>query len=73
MQNFAIQVLAIGRVWYGMRGNGKWKGTEILVWNVEDAGMEWKISRIEWKAIFHTNSTLDFVHCIHRKINTDVG
>ena len=30
-------------------------------------GMEWKISRTEWKAIFHTNSILYFVHCIYRK------
>ena len=36
-------------------------------------GMEWKISRMKWKTIFHTNSILDFVHCIYRKIHTDVG
>ena len=29
-------------------------GMEILVWNMEDARMEWKISRMDWKTIFHT-------------------
>ena len=38
-----------GRVW-----NGNWNGTEISVWNMEDARSEWKISRMEWKTIFHT-------------------
>ena len=28
---------------------------EISVWNMEDAGMEWKISRMERKTIFHTS------------------
>ena len=27
--------------------NGKRNGTEISVWNIEDARMEWKISRME--------------------------
>ena len=25
----------------GIVWNGKWNGTEILVWNLEDARMEW--------------------------------
>ena len=45
---------------------------EILVQNMEDAKMEWKISRMEWKIIFHT-SKLDFVQCIYRKIYADAG
>ena len=30
--------------------------------------MEWKISRMEWKTIFHTSisSILDFVHCLQK-------
>ena len=28
---------------------------EILVWNMEDTRMEWKISRTEWKTIFPTS------------------
>ena len=34
-----------------MEWNGKWNGTEISVWNMEDDRMEWKISKMEWKAI----------------------
>ena len=44
----------------------EWKGTEILVRNMEDARMEYKISRMKWKTIFHTNFILDFVHSIYR-------
>ena len=33
---------------------------------MEDARIEWKISRMEWKTIFHT-STLDFVHLFTEK------
>ena len=41
---------------------------EISVWNMEDARMEWKISRMEDNLpYFHTNSILDFVHCITEK------
>ena len=43
----------------------EWNGTEISVWDMEDARMEWKILRMEWKTIFHTNSILDFAHGIY--------
>ena len=55
-----------------MEWNGKWNGTEISVWSMEDARMEWKISRMEWKNFFYTFK-LDFVYSIYRKIHTDVG
>ena len=29
--------------------------------------MKWKISRIEWKTIFHNDSILNFAHVIYRK------
>ena len=32
----------------GMVRNGKWNGTEILVWNMEDARMEWNGRFQEW-------------------------
>ena len=51
----------------------EWNGTEISVWNMEDAEMEWKISRMNWKTIFHTNFILDFAYCIYKNIHTDVG
>ena len=59
--------------------NGKWNGTEISVWNMEDARMEWngiedfKNGVEDNLPYFHTNSILNFVHCIYRKIHTDVG
>ena len=47
---------------------------EILVWNMEDARMEdFKNEMEDNLPYFHTNSILDFVHCIHRKIHTGVG
>ena len=33
---------------YGMEWNGKWNGTEISVWNMEDARMEWNGRFQEW-------------------------
>ena len=41
--------------WYG-----KWNGTEISIWNMEDARMEWKISKMEWKTIFHTSIPIPY-------------
>ena len=60
-----------------MEWKGKWNGTEISVWNMEDAWMEWN-GRFQERngrqfPYFHTNSKPDFVHCIYRKIHTDVG
>ena len=43
-----------------------WNEAEILVWNMEDARIEWKISRMEWKNFFYISIPiliLDFVHC----------
>ena len=74
--------LLLSRAWYGMERNG----TEISVWNLEDARMEWNGRFQEWNGrqssilsyqfgipYFRTNSILDFVHCIYRKIHDDVG
>ena len=33
---------------HGMEWNGKWNGTEISVWNMEDARMEWNGRFQEW-------------------------
>ena len=38
---------------------------------MEDARMEWKISGMEWKTIFH-NTILDFDHGIYKEIYTDI-
>ena len=55
-----------------MEWSGRWNGTEISVWNMEDARMEWnrKISRMEWK-IFSQISILDFALVIYRKTYAD--
>ena len=31
-----------GMVWNVMENETKWNGTEILVWNMDDASMRWK-------------------------------
>ena len=55
-----------------MEWNGKWNGTEISVWNMEDARMEWngdfKNGMEDNLPYFHTNSILNFVHCIYKTI-----
>ena len=54
----------------------EWNGTEISVWNMEDARMEgmedFKNGMEDNLPYFHTNSILNFVHCIYRKMHTDV-
>ena len=40
-------------VWNGMENGMEWNGTEISLLIMEDARMEWKISRMERKTIFH--------------------
>ena len=55
------------RAWYGM----EWNGTEISVWNMEDARMEWngrQSSILPYQ--FHT-ILIDFAHGIYRKIYKD--
>ena len=36
------------RAWYGMEWKMKWNGTEISVWNMEDARKEWNGRFLEW-------------------------
>ena len=48
----------------GMVWNKKWNGTEILVWNMEDATWNGMKDNLPY---FHTNSILDFVHCTSKK------
>ena len=63
-------ILYVCRAWYGMERKfryGMWKMPE---WN----GMEdFKNEMEDNLPYFHTNSILDFVHCVYRKIHTDVG
>ena len=60
----------VTRAWYRMEWKfryGIWKMPE---WN----GMEdFKNGMEDNLPYFHTNSILEFVHCIYRKIHTDVG
>ena len=60
-----------------MEWKGKWNGMERKfrygIWKMP----EWNGRFQEWNgrqfSILHTNSILDFVHCIYRKIHIDVG
>ena len=36
------------RAWYGMEWKMDWSGTEISVWNMENARMEWNGRFQEW-------------------------
>ena len=64
---------------HGMEWNGKWNGMERKfrygIWKMPEwNGMEdFKNGMKDNLPNFHTNSILDFVHCIYRKIHTDVG
>ena len=70
---------AKSRAWYEMEWNGKWNGMERKfrygVWKMPEwNGMEdFKNGMEDNLPYFHTNSILDFVHCIYRKIHNDVG
>ena len=62
-----------GMVSNGMENGMEWNGTGISVWNMEDAGMEdFKNGMEDNFPNFRTNSILDFVNCIYRKIHSDV-
>ena len=62
-----------------MKWNGKRNGMERKfrygIWKMPEwNGMEdFKHGMEDNLPYFHTNSILDFVHCIYRKIHTDVG
>ena len=45
-----------GMVWNGMENGMEWNGN----FGMEDARMEWKISRMEWKTIFHTSIPIPY-------------
>ena len=50
------------KFWYGIWKMPEWNGMEDFKNGMEDN-----------LRYFHTNSILDFLHCIFRKIHTDVG
>ena len=62
------------RAWYGME-NGMERKFRYGIWKMPEwNGMEdFKNGMEDNLPYFHTNSILDFVHCIYRKIHTDVG
>ena len=65
---------AMARAWYGME-NGMERKFRYGIWKMPEwNGMEdFKNGMEDNLPYFHTNSILDFVHCIYRKIHTDVG
>ena len=56
-----------GVAWSGMENGMKWNGNFGMEYGRCQNVMEWKISRMEWKTIFHTNSILDFANGIYKK------
>ena len=64
---------------HGMEWNGKWNGMERKfrygIWKMPEWNEmeDFKNGMEDYLPYFHTNSILDFVHCIYRKIHTDVG
>ena len=60
--------------WYGME-NGMERKFRYGIWKMPEwNGMENFKNKMEDNLpYFHTNSILDFVHCIYRKIHIDVG
>ena len=60
----------VARAWYGM----EWNGNFGMEYGRCQNGMEdFKNIMEDNLPYFHTNSILDFVHYIYRKINIDVG
>ena len=63
--------------WYGVEWNGKWNGMKWKfrygIWKMPEwNGMEdFKNGMEDNLPYFHTNSKLDFVYCMYRKIHTD--
>ena len=64
----------VARACYGME-NGMERKFRYGIWKMPEwNGMEdFKNIMEDNLPYFHTNSILDFVHCIYRKIHTDVG
>ena len=64
---------------HGMEWNGKWNGMKRKfrygIWKMPEwNGMEdFKNGMEDNLPYFHTNSLLDFVHCIYSNMHTDVG
>ena len=74
MISIIIVVYSQGMVWNGME-NGMERKFRYGIWKMPEwNGMEdFKNGMEDNLPYFHTNSILDFVHCIYRKIHTDVG
>ena len=47
-------------VWNGMENGIEWNGNFGMEYGRCQNGMEWKISRIEWKTIFHTSIPIPY-------------
>ena len=57
---FKSMFLSPIRVWYGMEWKMEWKGIFGMEYGRCQNGMEWKISRMEWKTIFHTSIPIPY-------------
>ena len=60
-----------GMEWNGMENEMEWNGNFGKEYGRCQNGMEWKISRMEWKTIFHTSIPIPYKNsCIVFKKNT---
>ena len=50
----------LARAWYGMENGMEWNGNFDMEYGRCQDGMEWKISRMKWKTIFHTSIPIPF-------------
>ena len=63
-------------VWNGMENGMEWNGNFGMEYGRCQNGMEWKISRMEWKTIFHTSiqGLREGVQGLHRiRVRVQVG
>ena len=54
------QKVLLSRAWYGMENEMEWNGNFGMEYGRCQNGMEWKISRMEWKTIFHTSIPIPY-------------
>ena len=63
--NFSFFIVAFrsarqGMVWNGMENGMEYNGNFGMEYGRCQNGMEWKISRMEWKTIFHTSTPIPY-------------
>ena len=55
-----VGTFVLSMVWNGMENGMEWNGNFGMDYGRCQNGMEWKISRMEWKTIFHTSIPIPY-------------